>query len=474
MLHIIINTVPGYVTWNFLCLIAAGGAIWALLIATKTLGGEEDNGRWELLLSGQTTARKATINSLWGLYSGVVVIFILLSVSVIGIGRLHDVQFTSSSSVFFALSLILGAAEFIAVGALASQLMSVRSRAAGLSAVIFGVFYMTRLVADTTSAHWFLNVSPLGWIERLQPMYASQPIWLIPIVGFILSLTFIAIYLSGKRDLGESILADNSSPKPRMRLLNSSFGAAFRLTRASIIGWISAVILSSFLYGLLAKNAAQSLLGNQSSTTVRTLRQLTQANNTRSTAEFMGLTFFIIMVLVMFYAASAIGQLRGDEAEGYLDNFLVRSISRIRWIFGRIFLILIFIISAGILSGLSGWLGQASQHGGVSLSSILGAGANAMVPAVLVLGIGIFAVGVAPRQASIFTYAVIGWSFLMVMLSSGLNLNHWLLDTSILHQVTFAPAISPNWKVNGVIIAISVILVVFGTIRFNKRDLQGN
>ena len=37
-----LETVGGYAVWNFLCLLAAAGAIWALLIATKTFRGEED------------------------------------------------------------------------------------------------------------------------------------------------------------------------------------------------------------------------------------------------------------------------------------------------------------------------------------------------------------------------------------------------------------------------------------------------
>ena len=37
------------------------GAIWGLLLATRLLRGEEDAGRWELLLAGRTTRRPATV-----------------------------------------------------------------------------------------------------------------------------------------------------------------------------------------------------------------------------------------------------------------------------------------------------------------------------------------------------------------------------------------------------------------------------
>jgi ABC-2 type transport system permease protein len=50
-----INTVAGYTAWKSVGILSVLGAIWALLLATKVMRGEEDAGRWELLLSGQTT-----------------------------------------------------------------------------------------------------------------------------------------------------------------------------------------------------------------------------------------------------------------------------------------------------------------------------------------------------------------------------------------------------------------------------------
>ena len=35
------------------------GGVWALLTATRLLRGEEEEGRWELLLTGQTTRLRA-------------------------------------------------------------------------------------------------------------------------------------------------------------------------------------------------------------------------------------------------------------------------------------------------------------------------------------------------------------------------------------------------------------------------------
>lgn len=465
-----LETVGGYMVWNFLCLIAAAGAIWALLIATKTFRGDEDAGRWELLLSGQTTARKAATNALLGLYSGLTVIYVCIVIALFGMMHLNGAGYTAQTSLFFGLVLIAGAAEFLAVGALASQLMPTRSRAASFAASVFGVFYVIRLIADTTNAHWLLNVSPLGWIEKLQPMYGSQPIWLLPIAGFVLVCSGLAIYLAGRRDLGSATFADKDTAKPHYKLLNAPFYAAMRLTRAASIGWIMATVLMAFVYGSLTKGAVKAF--SQSNSAQRVLSRLSTGSKTITAAEFMGITFFIIIVLIMFYGASAIGKVRSDEAQGYLDNFLVRPVSRLRWLFERVLLIVIVVVVAGLLGGMATWVGEASQHGGIAFHTIMLAGINAMTPVIFVVGIGVFAIGLKPRLTSFITYGVIGWSFLIVMLSSGLNLNHWLLDTSIMHHVTFAPAVNPNWSADLIIVIIAVVLGLIGALVFNKRDLE--
>jgi ABC-2 type transport system permease protein len=50
-----LDTVAGYTAYKSGMTVIILGAIWGLLIATRSLRGEEDAGRWELFLSGQTT-----------------------------------------------------------------------------------------------------------------------------------------------------------------------------------------------------------------------------------------------------------------------------------------------------------------------------------------------------------------------------------------------------------------------------------
>ena len=65
-----IDTVAGFAAWRCLVILSIIGGVWGLLTATRLLRAEEEEGRWELLLAGQTTRRRATAQGLAGLGVG--------------------------------------------------------------------------------------------------------------------------------------------------------------------------------------------------------------------------------------------------------------------------------------------------------------------------------------------------------------------------------------------------------------------
>jgi ABC-2 type transport system permease protein len=468
-----IDTMSGYAAWNTFSVVTIIGAIWAFMLSTKYFRGEEEAGRSELLLAGQTTARRATANTMAGLGASLCLLFAVVAVLFVIIGKLPSIGFSPRSALFFSLSVIMGAVLFMAIGAVTSQLMPTRSRAAGLAAAIFGIFFLVKAMADVSNAHWLLNVTPLGWIERLRPLTGSQPIWLVPIFGLVAACVAVAVYLAGRRDLGESTFADRDSAPAHTGLLNSTFGAALRLTKGATVGWIVAIVLSGVFYGLLTKTVGQALAGLSTKRgTGKIIGGL--AHNAQLSVQtlFIGVIFFILVPLVMCYAASAVAKIRDEEAQGYVDNFLVRPVSRWRWLGERTLLVALSALAACLLGGLGVWLGEASQHVGISFNSLVLAGLNMLGAVLLTLGVGIFAIGLVPRLASLIAYSVIGWSFLMEILGSGLHLNHWLLDTSVLQHVTLAPAVRPDWRANAVLAGLGAAAYLAGSLLFNSRDLE--
>jgi ABC-2 type transport system permease protein len=466
-----INTVLGYSSWTTSATVMIVGGIWAFLLATKYFRGEEEAGRAEILLAGQTTARGAAFNILAGFGSALLTLYAITAVAFIAIGRIHSIGFGTGSALFYAVASVSAAALFLAVGALSSQLMPTRSRASSLAAIVFGVCFLVRAMADTTSLHWLLDISPLGWVENLQPLVGSQWVWLVPIAVTTAVLCLLTVWLAGRRDLGDSIVADNDSAEPHTALLNAPLPAAVRLTRSASVSWLVAIGLAGAFYGLLTKAAAQAF--SQIGGFQKVLNRLEQTS-LRLTASklYLGIVFLMLMALSMAYVASAIGRVREDEAQGYVDNFLVRPVGRLSWLWGRIMLIAVVIVVICLAGGLGTWAGQASQHSGVPFGNLMLAGLNMIAPAVFTLGAGVLALGLRPRLTTLVAYGVLGWSFIISLASSGATLNHWLLDTSLLHQIALAPATNPNWTTNLNMIGLGALLALIGSLVFNSRDLQ--
>jgi ABC-2 type transport system permease protein len=471
-----ITTRGGFTDWRAIGVTALVASIWGLLAATRTLRGEESAGRWELFLAAATTQRRAAGGALAGLGAGVLAMYVMTALLTALVGVRRNVGIGLGQSLFFALAVVAGAAMFAAIGAVASELMATRARAAGVAGTIFGIAFMLRALGDAASAsHWLVYVSPLGWVEQLHPLTGAQPLWLLPIFGLVTACGLTTM-LMADRDLGASVLADKDTAAPRTAMLGSPILFALRMSRAVIISWLLAIVVAALLYGSLAKSTGQAFASSGA------LRKFTgnlthvaqQQLQLAGTRVFSGIIFLILMTLIMAYVASAIGKVREDEAEGYVDNLVVRSISRQRWLSGRAGLIMAVLLAAGILGGVSFWIAAASQHAGLTFSELLLAGINSAAPAALLLGIGVLTLGFIPRLTSITCWGLLAWAFLLDMLGSAIKVNHWLMDTSLLYHPALAPAVTPNWRIAGTYLVIGCAAALLGGWRFTRRDLQSS
>jgi ABC-2 type transport system permease protein len=172
-------------------------------------------------------------------------------------------------------------------------------------------------------------------------------------------------------------------------------------------------------------------------------------------------------------AANQVTAARAEESGGLLDNLLVRPVSRLRWLGGRLALAFGVLLLSGVAAGLFAWIGAATQHTGSSFGDLLAAGVNLVPPAIVILGIGILTYGAWPRATSFVVYTVLSWSLLVVIVGGFGTVSHWVLDTSVFHHMASAPGVPPNWEANGIMVAVGVLAALVGALTFRRRDLQG-
>lgn len=462
-----IGTVAGYTASHLVGVYGLIGAVWGLLAGTRLLRGEEEAGRWELPLAGQTTRRRATAAAVAGLGIALLLLWWVTAAATVAVGRSADARFSVTASLFAATAMVALAAMFLAVGALCSQLAATRRQAAGLAAAVFGAAYLLRLIAwSGTSVRWLRWASPLGWVDELRPLTGSRPVMLVPIVGFIAALVAATIIVAGRRDLGAGVLPARDTRAPRTRLLNGPVGLAHRLGRGTALGWTAGLALGGLLVGLLTKTTAE-VWANQSGGVIANLA------GTAGGAAYLGLVFLLFAFLVAMAAAAQVGASREDEAEGYLDNLLGRPVARLAWLGGRFAVSAAHVVAFGVAAGLSTWIGAAATGAGLSFGTVLAAGINVIPAAMFVLGIGTLAHGIAPRLAGPIAYGLVAWSFLVEIIGASIGASRWLLDLSILHHIARAPATPMRWDSAAILVAVGLAAAAVGALAFARRDLKG-
>jgi ABC-2 type transport system permease protein len=462
-----LGTVEGFTVFKASMTLMLVGAIWGLLLATRLLRGEEDAGRADLLLVGRVSSEGATAQVVSGLLGGVFALWVATTVGIVLVGHDHRVGFGVGASCFFALSLVAAALMFLVVGALTSQIASTRRQASSLAAVVLGVAYLLRMVADSSSSlEWMRWLSPLGWIEQLSPLTSPRALGLVPIAMFTLVLGALAVRLSGRRDVGAGLVADRSEAEARLRLLRSSLGLSARLVRGTVIGWWVAIGLAALAMGYVARSAGQAIQGGS-------VAQVFNRFGVRGSgaATYLGLAFLIVSVLVAFTAASQVAALGGEESERRLELLVSRPVSRIRWLSGRMLVALVAVVAAGLLAGLGSWVGGVLGGGGLSLTTLLAAGLNAAAPALCVLGISVVAVGFLPRLSTPIAWGIVAWSLIVEIVGGIGAISPSVLETSVFHHLAAAPAVSPDWAAVGVLAGIGAIGMVIGAAGFVRRDL---
>lgn len=465
-----LDTVAGFTSWRTMGFLTILGAVWGLLLATRLTRGEEDEGRWELLLSGLTTRGGAAAQAVAGVAAGVGSLWAVTAIVTALVARSSRVGFSVAASLYLATSLVVGAALFAAVGLLTAQLGATRRQANAVGAAVLGGAYLLRTVADSRSGlGWLRWTTPLGWAEDLRPLTGSHPFAFLPVTALVAVLAVATVVVASRRDLGASVIAAADAPTPHTRLLTGPGGLALRLTRGVGAAWVGGMAVLGLVLGLVAQSASGAISG--SATIERAVARL--GGHRAGAATYLGITFLVAAALVAFAAAGQVAATRNEESAGYLDHLLARPVARWRWLAGRLAVAGALVVAASVITGVAGWAGAASQHSDVALADLVRAGLNIAPPALFVLGAGCLLYGVVPRLAPAATYAFVAWSLLIELLGSVTTGDRLLRDTSVLSHIAPAPAANPDWAAAAWLVGLGAVAAGLGIAAFSRRDLTG-
>ncbi|HWJ96590.1 MAG TPA: hypothetical protein VNQ33_00440 [Acidimicrobiales bacterium] len=461
-----IDTVGGYTVYKCFVFLTTIGAIWGLLAATRLLRGEEDAGRWQLVLSGSTRAGRATAATLLALLAGVGILFVGTTVLTVAAGRDPDVGFGIAESVLYGLSIVIAPAVFVMVGAVTSQLCRTRRMASSWAMGVFGACFLVRMVADAgPDTHWLRWATPFGWTELIEPFTGNDAWPLLPAIVAVVVLAVAAVALSARRDAGSSVFASNDVTELRPFGLASPLGLAARLDLPILIAWCLGALVTGLSFGLIAKIATGAVPESLSDTLDRF------GAGGSFVEQYFGVAFLLAATVVALIAAGQLGAASDEESTGRLVHLLAGPVRRATWFGGRLGLAAAGIVVAGLLAGVGAWAGAVTQGVDLGFGPLVGAGLNVVPTALLVLGIGAVVLALAPRAAAVTVYVVVIGSLLVDLLASMVDGLAWTARISVFHSMALAPASSPDPGTLAVTTVLGVGLCALATLLFVRRDV---
>ena len=314
-----IDTVDGFLAWRLLGFLPLIAGAWGLLAATRMLRGEEDSGRWATILTAPITRVRATTASLAAIGTAASLLFALTAVPLLAYAAAGTLPV--AGSLWLALTCTIVAVVFAAVGAVTSQIAPSRREAAALAAAIYGLAFVLRVVADASSAGWVRWLTPFGWIEEVHAMTGDRPVALLPLVGFTVLVTALALALAARRDEGASLLRHSDARAPRRALLTSPLAFGFRQSGGGFVAWAVGLAATGVMFGALADAVAE--LARKSDSIQQHVEATTRARVDLTNAEgYLALIFALLAVVLALYAATHATAAREEESTGRLDTVL--------------------------------------------------------------------------------------------------------------------------------------------------------
>ena len=442
-------------------LILAG--LMSLLLVTRHTRVEEQTGRAELV-------RANVVGRLAPLTAALIVTLITnLAVAVVVAMAMAASGFAVEGSVLFAAGIAMTGLAFAGVTAVTVQLTEYSRAAAGMAGGVLGAAFVIRAGGDMaevggSALSW---VSPLAWAQQTAPFVLDRWWPLLLPLAFAVITSGIGYRLSTRRDLDASLFAVRPGNAEAPSWLGSPLTLAFRLGRASILGWSAAMLAAGVAFGSFADAMVVAAEGMPEA-----FLELF-GDGDMLVAGYLGYMAVFMAYLVGVYAILSVQSLRSEETSGRAEPVLATPVSRVAWLASHLVVATTGVIVVLAMAGLGTGVGAAIVTGDVAHVWELTAAHLNQVPAVLVvLGLAALLFGLAPKLIGV-SWVTVGYALLVGTFGALMDVPDAAFDLSAFEHAAAMPVegFAPLPVV--VLTVIALLTAGLGLAGFRRRDLHG-
>jgi ABC-2 type transport system permease protein len=460
-----VDTAGGFAAWDAGWMLMVIVASWALLTVTRLTRGEEDSGRVELVLSRPLTARQALAAHLS-----------TMAVAVTGIALADALPFIVlgepvGGALLWGAGLGAFASVATALGALIAQVAEPRRRVISVGFGLIAAAFLLRVVANSADSRaWILTVTPFGWVDRLRVFSDNQWLWLAAPVAAVLVLGGTAVELCGRRDTGAALMRSSATRRSRLRLLGSATTFGWRLTSGALLAWTLTLATTSLVFGLMTDAIVDFINDDE------TYRRMLESMGMDMSVPVVGFLSYIAVFMALPFAAFLgwrVGAMRQEEADGRLDNLLVRGVVRWRWLTVTTAHAFVAATILVVATGGGLWAGAKLVDAPVAASQVVEPMAGTLPLVALFTGISVLVLGIAPRLTTAVpvTLAVIG--YLLDTFGTLLKWPQAVVALSPFNHLARLPGTPMTMTAVLVMTAAGLIAAAVGIAAFERRDLRG-
>ncbi|MEV3904907.1 ABC transporter [Mycobacterium sp. NPDC050551] len=453
----------GFTVWRTGTAALALASAWGGLAATRVTRGEEDAGRWNLLLGGRLGVADVVIRHLIALAGSSTMIGGAVTAGLLA-GRTDPV-----GALVHGAGIACTALTSAATGVLAAQVMPSRSAATGLTVGALGAGLALRMIADSSPRlGWLAWLTPFGLAARSAPFAANRIVPLAVSGTFPIVLAGAAVVAARRRDLGAGIVPASGDRPARTRLLHSVHGFALRRTARTTLGWAAGITAAFLMAGAMLASVLQYF---QTNPRFEELAAAAGVTGLDSVNAFIAPLFSLLPVPTGLYAALRLATMIADEKAGRWTLLLAQPISRVRLVSAEIAVTAAGVVALHGSAAVAMWSGAKITGAPLHFADSLAGAMNPLPVALLAVGAAAVGAGWRPTATGAIGAVPIVGGFLVNAVVPALNAPAWVANLSPWAHLGAVPAAPPQWEGSALLLLTGALLTACGVYGYAERDV---
>ncbi|MFI8515843.1 ABC transporter permease [Streptomyces sp. NPDC085460] len=454
----------GFAVWRTGTVLSVLLAVWGLLAATRITRGEEDAGRWDVLLAGRVPVRSVVGRHLVTLVAWVLLAGVAAFTGLVAAGA------AAGGAAAHATGLALCGVFFAALGTLTSQVFAARTPASGAAVAVLGVGMLLKMVGDgIADLEWLRWLSPFGMAALARP-YDGDHVGPLAVLGAVCALlAVVATASAGRRDIRGGHLPSPSGRAPRRVLLGSAQAFAVRRLLRPLAAWSVGIGVYFLLIGVLAVSMTAFLTANP-----RFAELAAQAGfGGLATVEgYVAALFALLAVPVGAFVSVRLADLAQDESSRRLTLLLAQPVTRVRLLAAEATTAIGGAVVLTTVAGLATWAGARVVGAGLGLLAALSGAWNVLPVVVLCLGTGVLALAWAPRAVALAGCVPAVGGFLLEVFADTWGWPTWIGQASPFAHLAAVPDAPVGWLAAMVMTSVGILAALVGAVGYRRRDLR--